>query len=207
MGSSIQENDSLMVVDIDWLIDRYGLFEQRVRQWTARWCQPSCSVCRHVCCRAHYCIETRQSAFLASVAERFSPRSVFSHTHGWLGQEGGCTLVAGRSPVCYEFVCRTIVDAVAGDPLRHYALMVASMVMTHVGKRAIGGRHVVEATQAADLKRIKTERFLARLDIAEAAFDLATDLLDGRQTNASTDLLACIVSPPKKNGKTTRRLL
>jgi hypothetical protein len=195
-----------MMVDINWLIGRYGLFEQRVRQWTEGWCQPSCSVCRHVCCRAHYCIETRQSVFLASVAGRFPPRSLFSHIHGWLGPTG-CTLVAGRPPVCYEFVCRPIVDAVAGDPLRHHALLVASMVMTHVGKRAIGGHHVVEATQAADLKRIKTERFLTRLNEAEAAFDLATDLLDGRQVNASIDLLACIVSPPRKNKKTIRRLL
>jgi len=190
-----------MRVDIDWLVDRYGLFEQRVRTWMERWCRPYCSACPHVCCRAHFCIETRQSAFLASVAGRFSPRSDFSHLRGWIGQ-GGCTLVAGRPPVCYEFVCRPIIDDVAGDFLRHHALLVATMVMTHVGKRVIGGRHLVEATQTKDLNRIKAEPFLARLDAAEAAFDLATDLLEGRPLHENNDLLIRIVPPPRKNKKT-----
>ena len=195
-----------MMVDINRLVQCYGQFEKRVRQWTEKWCQPYCSVCQHVCCRVHYCVETRQSVFLERVAGRFSPRSVFSDTHGWLGHKG-CTLIAGRPPVCYEFVCRSIVDAVAGDPLRYHALLVASMVISHVGKKAIGGRHVVEATRPVDLERINPERFLARLDRAQAAFDLAAALLDGRTINAHTDLLACIVSPPRKNRKTIRRLM
>ena len=179
------------------LIQRYGIFEKRVRQWTETWCGSYCSACRHVCCRAHYCMETRQSVFLAALSERFSPESIFSPTHGWLGQEG-CTLVAGRPPVCYEFVCGPITDAVAGDPLRHHALLSASSVLTHVGKRAIGGRHIVEATRPADLQRVNADRFFTHLDQAEAAFDLAVDLLNGRQTRTNTALLSRIVSPPRK---------
>ena len=185
-----------MTGDIKKIVQRYGEFEQRVRQWTEKWCRPYCSVCRHVCCRAHYCDESRQSAFLECVVRQFSPRSVFSPTHGWLGQKG-CALVAGRPPVCYEFICRPIADGVAGEPLLSHALRVASMVVTHVGQKAIGRHHLVEATRPADLKRIKPERFFSRLDRAEAAFDLAADLLDGRRATGPTDLWAGIVSPPK----------
>lgn len=197
---SAKGTESPMIMDIDRVIRRYGQFEQRVRQWTETRCRPYCSVCRHVCCRTHYCLETRQSAFLAGVVQRFPPQSVFSHTHGWLGRRG-CTLVAGRPPVCYEFICRPIVDGVAGDPSRLHALLVASMVVTHVGKKAFGGRHVVEITDPADLARIDPERFLRRLDRAEAAFDLAADLLDGRRTSRRLDLLSCIVSPPREKKK------
>jgi hypothetical protein len=184
-------------VDINRLVQRYGLFEKRVRRWTESVCHPYCSDCRHVCCRDHFCIEVRQSVFLSRVASQFSPQAVFHPTHGWLGQTG-CTLVAGRPPVCYEFVCRAIVDGVAGDSLRHHALLVVSMVMTYVGKKAIGGRHIVEATRLVDLNRINPKRFLSRLDQAEAAFELAADVLDGRQVSVRSDLFSCIVPAPKK---------
>ncbi|WP_419661484.1 uncharacterized protein Dvar_19170 [Desulfosarcina variabilis str. Montpellier] len=185
-----------MKVDINRLVQRYGQLEKRVRQWTENVCRPYCSVCRHVCCRDHFCSEVRQSVFLSRVANQFSAQAVFDPAHGWLGQTG-CTLVAGRPPVCYEFVCRAIVDGVAGDSLRHHALLVVSMVMTYVGKKAIGGRHVVEVTRSADLKRINVKRFLSRLDQAEAAFDLAADFLDGRQVSARSDLFSSIVSEPR----------
>jgi hypothetical protein len=201
-----KERMCTMMGNINHLVLCYGRFEQRVRQWTEKWCRPYCSVCRHVCCRAHYCLETRQSVFLERVAREFSSRSVFSDVHGWLGQ-AGCTLVAGRPPVCYEFLCRRIVDGVADDSLRHHALMVASMVMSHVGKEAISGRHVVEATRSADLERINPERFLTRLDHAEASFELAAALLEGRPATARSDVLSRIVLPPRKNKKTIRRLM
>jgi len=68
--------------------------------------------------------------------------------------------------------------------------------MTYVGKKAIGGRHVVEVTRSADLNRINAKRFLSRLDQAEAVFDLAADFLDGRQVSARSDLFSSIVSEP-----------
>ncbi len=185
--------------DITRLVERYGQFEQLVRQQTERWCRPSCSVCRCICCRSHYCIETRESVFLTLVARRFSHRSVFSLTHGWLSPTG-CTLVAGRPPVCYEFLCRDVSDAVSGDPHRRSALLVSSLLITHVGKRAIGGRHVVEATHAADLNRIKPERFMTRLHEAQAAFQAAVAIMDGQRRDADVQALSRIVSPPRSAG-------
>jgi hypothetical protein len=185
-----------MMKEVDRLVDRYGRFEKRVRRWTEVWCRSFCSNCGHVCCRSHYCDETRQSAFLARVAGCFSRGSVFNHASGWL-RETGCNLVAGRPPVCYEFLCRSISEAVSYDSRHRHALLVTSMVITHVGKKAINGRHLVEATQTADLKRIRLERFLTRLEEAETAFRLATDILDGRPAGANPGTLARIVSPPR----------
>jgi hypothetical protein len=185
-----------MMSDMTRLIDRYVHFEQRVRRWTERWCRPFCTVCPKVCCRFGFCIESRESAFLTRVAGRFAPRSAFSATRGWLSATG-CCLVAGRPPVCYEFLCRDIWQTVAGDPNRRHALLTASMVVSYVGRRAIGGRHLVEALDADDLKRISTARVMTRLDEAGEAFRAAVRILDGRSADAG-DLKALtrIASPP-----------
>jgi hypothetical protein len=130
------------------------------------------------------------------VAGRFAPRSAFSEIRGWLSATG-CALVAGRPPVCYEFLCGDIWAMVADDPNRRHALQTASMVVSHVGRRVIGGRHLVEALYAADLKRIATARFRTRLNEAGEAFQAAVRILDGRSADAG-DLKALtrIVSPP-----------
>ncbi|WP_319408442.1 hypothetical protein [uncultured Desulfosarcina sp.] len=195
-----------MKSDINRLVDRYGQFEQRVRQRTEQWCRPFCSVCRHVCCRVHFCVETRESAFLGLVASCFSDRSVFNDSHGWLTATG-CSLVAGRPPVCYEFLCRHISDTVSGDPYRHHALRVSSQLITHVGKHAIGGRHLVEITQATDLNRVDPERFMNRFREADKAFDAVVNVLDGRSSDADIQALSRIVRPPRTDDLQIRRLM
>lgn len=195
-----------MISKLAGLVERYGQFEQQVSQWTRQWCGPFCSVCRTVCCRPDFCIETRQSAFLERVARRFSPLAVFSRSSGWLSA-AGCALVAGRPPVCYEFLCRTISDTVAGDPGRQHALLVASMAITHVGRQAFGRRHLVEATDAAGLRRIHPERVMSRIDMAEAAFHAAVDILEGRSTSSAIQALSRIASPPQTIAPQKRRIL
>lgn len=195
-----------MKSDITRLVDRYGHFEQRLRQHTERWCRPFCSVCRHVCCRVHFCVETGESVFLRRVVKRFSDRSVFSLSHGWLTATG-CALAAGHPPVCYEFLCRHISDAVSGDPCRHYALQVSSLLITHVGRRALGGRHLVEITRASDLNRVNPDRFMNRLREAEIAFQAVVDILDGRSSKADIQALFRIVRPPWTDDQEIRRLM
>jgi hypothetical protein len=151
-------------------------------------------------------VESRESVFLRLVAKRFSDRSVFSLSHGWLTATG-CALVAGHPPVCYEFLCRHIFDAVSGDPFRHYALRVSSLLITHVGKHAIGGRHLVEITHASDLNRVDPERFMTRFREAEKAFQAVVDVLDGRSSNADIQALARIVRPPWTDDQEIRRLM
>ena len=178
------------------MIQRYGEFEQRVRQQMEQRCHPACSICRHVCCRPHFCAETRESAFLTQVARRFSPRTVFDKKCGWLSPKG-CTLVAGRPPVCYEFLCSDIPDAVSADSHRRWAMLALSMLVTHLGRRVFGSRHLVEATDASGLNRMHGKRFTARLNEAEAALAEVAAILDDRKTIADGPTLSRIVPPPR----------
>jgi len=182
--------------EIDWMVERYGEFEQRVQRQMEQRCRPACSVCRNVCCRPHFCAEARESAFLRRVVRRFSPQAVFDKKLGWLSPKG-CTLVAGRPPVCYEFLCGDIPDAVSADSHRRWAMLALSMLVTHVGRRIFGSRHLVEATDASRLTRIHGERFAARLDEAEAALTEAEAILDGRRTIVAGPNLSRIVPPPR----------
>ena len=186
--------------EIASMVERYGEFEQRVRQQMEQRCRPACSVCQNVCCRPHFCEESRQSAFLERVVRRFSPRAVFDKKCGWLSSKG-CTLVAGRPPVCYEFLCGDIPDAVSADSHRRWAMLALSMLVTHVGRRVFGSRHLVEATSASDLTRIHQARFAARLEEAEAALAEAATILDGRRTLAAGPNLSRIVPPPGRKPK------
>ena len=184
-------------LDITTMIDRYGRLEQRVRMQMERQCQATCSHCRQVCCRIHFCAETRESAFLQRVVRRFSPKAEFDPQCGWLSP-AGCTLVAGRPPVCYEFLCGDIPGALSGDIHHRHGMLALSMLITHTGRRAIGGRHLVEATRDADLRRIHPQRFMARLDEAEAALEEVVAVLDGRRSyGAAARTLSRIAPPPR----------
>ena len=184
-------------LDITTMIDRYGQLEQRVRTQMEQRCRASCSRCRRVCCRAHFCSETRESAFLNRVAGRFSPNAKFDPRYGWLSP-AGCTLVAGRPPVCYEFLCNEIPDAVSMDIYRRHAMLALSMLITHVGRRIFGGRHLVEATRDADLSRIHLQRFMVRMDEVEAALADVVAVLDGMQPDgAAARTLSRILPPPR----------
>ena len=184
-----------MPTDINHLVDAYGQFEAQIRRWTEAQCRPFCANCRTVCCRAHFCDETRESVFLSRVAGRWSPRSVYHPSAGWL-TPAGCSLRAGRPPVCYEFLCHELSTALATDPIRRHALLVVSMLVSHVGRRALGGRHLVTLTRQRDLQRIRPDRLLARLDEARLAFQAAMELFAGRRGDRAVDALSRIVAAP-----------
>jgi hypothetical protein len=148
-------------------------------------------------------METRESVFLKRVVRRHTPHAGFDSVHGWLGPDG-CRLVAGRPPVCYEFLCRDIPHAIQGDPHRRHAMLTLSMLVTHLGKRAVGDRHLVELTDEAALMRIAGSRFYARLAQAEAAFEAAVGLLDGQLSDDATVLLSRIVAPPRAATQKTK---
>lgn len=189
-------------MNIDRLIDAYSGFEQRVRQEMERRCRPFCTVCRQVCCRIHFCVETRESVFLARVVSRHSPHVAFDPVHGWLGPDG-CRLVAGRPPVCYEFVCRDIPDALHGNPHRRHAMVTLGMLVSHLGKRVLGGRHLVELTDETALMQITQSRFSANLVQAEAAFLAAVALLNGEWLDDASVLLSRIAGSPRASQRKT----
>ena len=184
-----------MPIHLTDIVEAYGAFENQVRRWTENQCRPFCTSCRAVCCRAHFCDESRQSVFLARVIERWSSRSVYDPATGWLTRTG-CGLSAGRPPVCYEFLCRGITLGLATNPLRHHALLAASMLMTHVGRRAVGHRHLVTLVRHRDLERVRPGRLLARLEEAHAAFAVIEDRFAGRVPRQAADVLERIVAAP-----------
>ncbi len=192
-------------LDMAALIDRYGQFEQRVREQMAVRCGPTCASCRQVCCRAYYCVETCQSTFLTKVVQRFAPDARFDAAFGWLSP-AGCTLVAGRPPVCYEFLCRDIPDAASLDPDRRHAMQALSMLVTHVGRRSIGGRHLVEITCESELYRIEPDRCMSRLDQAQAGLQAVVEILDGHPSAAAISMLSRITPLSRTDGQTIRRL-
>ena len=83
-------------------------------------------------------------------------------------------------------------------------MLTLSMLVTHLGKRAVGGRHLVELTDETALMRIAVSRFYAHLAQAEAAFEAAVWLLDGQLSDDTTALLSRIVVPPRAIPRMTK---
>ncbi|MGD8298970.1 MAG: hypothetical protein PVG67_21400, partial [Desulfobacterales bacterium] len=95
----------------------------------------------------------------------------------WLS-ETGCRLPVGRPPVCYEFLCANILDA-QQTGIHRYAMIVLSKLVSHIGKKALGSRHLIEVMDPADLKKIRYSRFEKRLSEARNAFDVVQLFLSG----------------------------
>ena len=60
-----------------------------------------------------------------------------------------------------------------------YALTLLSNLVNHIGKKALGRKHIVELQEASELKRINFARFEKQLDEADAAFKRVRAYLDG----------------------------
>lgn len=194
-----------MQLDIAALVDRYGLFEQRVRKQKETLCGPTCACCRRVCCRVPFCVKTCQRMFLTKVMRRFASDALFDAALGWLSH-AGCTLVAGRPPVCYELLCRDIPNAASHDPDRRHAMQALSMLVIHVGRRSISGCHLVEITCESELCRMKPDRCTSRLDQAQAGLQAVMEMLDGHPSAAVISILSRITPPSRTDGQTIRRL-
>ncbi len=99
-----------------------------------------------------------------------SPEVSYSTQKAWLS-EAGCKLSVGRPPVCYEFLCANILDA-QQTGMQRYAMIVLSKLISHIGKKALGSRHLIEVMDPADLKKVRYSRFEKRLSEARNAFDV-----------------------------------
>jgi hypothetical protein len=149
------------------ILKEYAAFETEVRQQIADICAPHCSVCKRVCCRPEYCRESIDSIFLTFLSSNTMQNTAYNDRCGWLAPTG-CALTAGRPPVCYQFNCQKIWDALPDDTHR-YLLGVLSELVPHVGKRALGSRHLVEIMDVTALERVDIDRFRKRLTEARNA--------------------------------------
>ena len=166
---------------LEHILREYAAFESEVRVFSSELWFQSCSNCREVCCKAVYCRETFESPFLFLLLKKYS-HQVYNNTQkAWLG-EAGCKLSVGRPPVCYEFLCSNILDA-QRTGMHRYAMIVLSKLISHIGKRALGSRHLIEVMDPADLKKVRYSRFQKRLSEARNAFDVLQLFFSGHNVS------------------------
>jgi hypothetical protein len=166
-------NRYLVMADLDILLREYAQFEANVREAMTGRCAGHCRVCARVCCREELCRETVECPFLGLLRRQFSPPVTYSSEKGWLTQTG-CALSAGRAPVCYHFLCSNILASQL-SPSDCYMLEVLAALINHIGKFALGRRHLVEIMNADDLYRVKRSSFEAKLSEARAALNVILD--------------------------------
>jgi len=165
--------------ELEHILQDYAAFEAEVRVFSSGLWFQWCSNCREVCCKSVYCRETFESPFLFLLLKRHSHPISYGTQQDWLG-EAGCKLAFGRPPVCYEFLCATILEA-RQPGIHRYAMVVLSKLMSHIGKKALGSKHLIEIMDPDDLKKIRYSRFQKRLSEARNAFDVVQLFFKGHK--------------------------
>lgn len=169
------------------MLEDYRSLEQRVSALMQGACAPFCSVCKNPCCRVEICREAAESPFLQAVQRLPSlEKSTFDRKSGYLSCTG-CTLKAGRPPICHAFVCSLIITSQPSD-LHRYALECLGDLVTHIGAKIWLGGHVVETVTDHDVRRINLANFRKRLSQAEAAFDVLQPFFAGSAVLVEHDL-------------------
>ena len=168
---------SLLMNTLSKIIEKYAAFEAEVSAYTKKIFQKSCSACDGACCRPEICEESLTSPFLKQLRQRFASDAAFSDGRGWL-KPNGCALPVGRPPVCYQFFCDAVFEDRRSAEFR-YAFTILSSLVNHVGKKALGGKHIVELRDSSELKRVNLTRFEKQLNEAALAFHLVRSYLDG----------------------------
>jgi hypothetical protein len=190
--------------ELSKIIREYVAFEKIVRLQITAICAPHCSNCNTLCCGPDYCRENIDSPFLKTISSKRRPPKAFSPDHGWL-TPAGCALTAGRPPVCYQFNCDKIMDALPGEFSR-YLIRVLSSLVSYIGKRALGNRHLVEIMDPVLLHKVKHERFGRRLGEAREALQIIRSFnRHGILKPPSLGTLSKILPPPDflPNNQTT----
>ena len=128
---------------------------------------------------------------------RFAPDVAYSDDRGWL-QADGCALPVGRPPVCYKFFCGAVFEKRQTAEFR-YTVTILSSLVNHVGKKTLGGRHIVELQDSSELKRVNFTRFEKQLNEAARAFHLVRAYLDEDIAELNPSPILEKISPPPSN--------
>jgi hypothetical protein len=174
-----------------YFLSAYVDLERRVQKRMTALCAERCRRCEKVCCKFDYCRESKESVFLRQVYDHLATPSAWRTDSGWLGPKG-CTLPAGRPPVCYAFCCDAI-RAAQPNPMARYALDLLSDLITYAGRNARGNRHLVEVT---DLAAINMPRLTKQLRLAEKIMEQLADYWDSK---IEIDLAMC--RPVRRYGR------
>jgi hypothetical protein len=105
-------------------------------------------------------------------------------------------LPVGRPPVCHQYLCDTLLR-LRPEPDFRYAQTILSNLVNHVGKKALGRKHIVELQEASELERINFTRIEKQLGEAENAFQLVRTYLKGDVSKLDrVSFLKKICTPP-----------
>ena len=183
-------------MDLNGVIAAYVGLECGVQRVVADLSAAACAACGGQCCREEICRESVESPFLRAViaADDTAP-GPYDERAGWMRADG-CALAAGRPPVCYEYACSDVTDALH-DSLQVYLYEVVSYLLTVAGEQVAGRTHAVELLDADDLAAVDCDRWAAQVQAAEAILDRCRGCLQrGRVTAADLRWLARVRQPP-----------
>lgn len=177
------------------IVEEYAAFEREINAYAAKLWQPFCSACKGVCCQPEYCRESIESPFLSRLRESYPSKRDYCPDMGWL-TEAGCSLSRGRPPICYQFLCENILQAQISDEQR-YLMNVISDLVNHVGKRALGHKHLIAIMDPDRIEDLNYDRFAVRLNEAKRAFEHLQRCWERHTIDKSAlQVLAAITSPP-----------
>jgi len=145
------------------VLKEYSILEAEVQKTIKLLFGDMCALCTSTCCTPDICEESLDSAFLRELRSAYQKNTVFCDRYGWL-TESGCALKCGRPPVCYGFFCNEIVDSLSDD--EQGIVRVLGRIVSGVGEKAAGKRHLVEIMDTADLEQLNCERIIRRIEAA-----------------------------------------
>ncbi|QHI69728.1 hypothetical protein [Tichowtungia aerotolerans] len=149
------------------LLTQYSELESAAQELVNEQCCTLCSYCTQVCCRADICEEAIESPFLRLLHQR---EVLDSDRYGFLC-ETGCSLPAGRPPVCLEYFCD---DQLYHQPDETHAKVLRTLgaLVAHAGRNATGETHLVEIMQADQLEELAFQRLQKQFDESFLALEL-----------------------------------
>ncbi len=179
---------------LDDLFIPYAELETKTRALMTNLFSDTCGMCAACCCRADICEEATESAFLAKLLERQGLAAPdMDDRYGWLDLRG-CSLKYGRPPVCYEYFCDELLARLPDEETR-FSAKVLGKLMDHVGQKALGGWHLVEIMEEADLAKVDHAGVARRLGESLAAFEVIQNYVStGRLTKSDIAALDLITS-------------
>jgi len=166
------------------VIRKYTDFERNVITTQWKYCEAYCTSCSTLCCHPDICIETMDSAFLRLLRKHYHANLQYNNTTGWL-TKNGCALSVGRPPVCHEFLCSSVTESFCTS-LHNYVIYIITKLVSYVGVRAYGSRHLVEIRQADNLHNINHPRLFNRLSQGIRALDSCNEFLENKALSYSS---------------------
>lgn len=172
-----------MKPELKQLMEEYAELERGVQELIGAQCGPVCGLCTVACCcRADICEEALGSPFLRLLHGR---EELESDAYGFL-TETGCALDVGRPPICYEFFCEELLEALPDDQHRDF-LKILGRLPTHAGQNAHGDAHLVEIMNEEELDHLAFQRLEKQMQESFQALEVLQSFFNEKTLPAGAD--------------------